>query len=246
MNQLQVSAGRPLSTIRAADRRGAGLRLPAVAGIAYVVAWLAGLAVWMSNVDVSATGREVLAGYSGHQAAAQVQYALVEGVAALALAAVLLCLGRVALRRAPAPLGMALLIAGMGAVAISLLQCVLGQHLAGSVVPSGSPSRAGSLLQLIDRLDGVKMILLALTALVTVVLVRRVRLLPPGLGWIALMTATALIVSGLGYVLLDSGLAAAASASLPLLLVWICATGIVLGRRSAGTDGHERAVRGTA
>jgi hypothetical protein len=71
----------------------------------------------MSNVDVSATGNEVPAAYHGHQAAAQVQYALVEGVAAIALAVVVLCLGRAALRRAPAPLGTALIVAGLAAAA---------------------------------------------------------------------------------------------------------------------------------
>jgi hypothetical protein len=228
--QSHVSGGQALSNLRAAARRGAGLRLPAVAGVGYVVAWLTGLAVWMSNVDVSATGNEVLAAYHGHQAAAQVQGALVEGVAAIALAVVVLCLGRAALRRAPAPLGTALIVAGLAAAAVSLVQCVLGQQLAGSVVPSANASRAGSLLQLIDRLDGVKMILLALMGLVTAVLVRRVRLLPTWLGWTAVALAAALIVSGLGYLLLNSGLAAAADASLPLLLLWICATGIALGR----------------
>ena len=61
MNQSRVSGGRPSSTIPAAVRRGSGRRLPAVACVGYVVAWLTGLAVWRSNVDVSATGREVLA-----------------------------------------------------------------------------------------------------------------------------------------------------------------------------------------
>jgi hypothetical protein len=230
VSQSHVSGGRRLPKVRAAVRGGPRLRLPAVAGVGYVVAWLTGLAVWMSNVDVSATGSEVLAAYRGHQAAAQVQYVLVEGLAAIALAVVVLCLGRAALGRASAPLAMVVIIAGTGAAAVSLVQCVLGLHLAGSVVPSANASRAGSLLQLIDRLDGVKMILLALVALVTAVLVRRVRMLPTWLGWTALALAAALIVSGLGYLLLNSGLAVAADASLPLLLLWICATGIALGQ----------------
>jgi hypothetical protein len=230
VSQSHVSGGRRLPKVRAAVRHGPRLRLPAVAGVGYVVAWLTGLAVWMSNVDVSATGSEVLAAYRGHQAAAQVQYVLVEGLAAIALAVVVLCLGRAALGRASAPLAMVVIIAGTGAAAVSLVQCVLGLHLAGSVVASANASRAGSLLQLIDRLDGVKMILLALVALVTAVLVRRVRMLPTWLGWTALALAAALIVSGLGYLLLNSGLAVAADASLPLLLLWICATGIALGQ----------------
>jgi hypothetical protein len=235
MNQSHVSA----------VRRDAALRLPAIAGVGYVVVWLTGLAVWMSNVSVSASGREVLAGYRGHQAAAQVQYALVEGVAALALAVVVLALGRAALRRGSARLGTVLLVAGLGAATVSLVQCVLGQELAGSAVPSADASRAQSMLQLIDRLDGVKMLLLALMALVAAVLVRRVQLLPPWLGWTAVALAATLTVSALGYLLLDSGLAAAAAASLPLLLLWICAAGVARGRRIAGTGRGEPAVAWT-
>ena len=214
-------------------RRRADIGLPAMAGAAYVAAWVTGLAVWPSNVDVSASGREVLTAYSGHQALAQVQYALVEGVAALALAVVVISLGSTAIRRTSAGLGAALTFAGLTAVAISLTQCVLGQHLAASVVPSADADRAQSLLQLIDRLDGVKMIVLALMALVAAVLVRRVRLLPPWLGWTAVLLAVALITSGVGYLLLNSALATGAWVSLPLLLFWISAVGVVLGGTSS-------------
>ena len=108
-----------------------------------------------------------------------------------------------------------------------------GQHLTASVVPSADADGAQSLLQLIDRLDGVKMIFLALMALVAAVLVRRVRLLPPWLGWTAVLLAVALITSGVGYLLLNSALAAGAWVSLPLLLFWICAVGVVLGGTSS-------------
>jgi hypothetical protein len=40
----------------------------------------------------------------------------------------------------------------------------------------------------------------------------------------------ALVVSGIGYLLLSSALAPAAFVSGPLLLVWVTATGIWLGR----------------
>ena len=231
MNQSHVARGSawPARSPRTAGRRPVGLRLPAVAGAAYVVAWVTGLAVWPSNVDVAAAGREVLAAYRDHQAAAQVQYALVEGVAAVALAAVVLALGAESVRRGSPVLGKLLVVGGLSAAGVSLIQCALGQHLAASVVPSGNAERAGSLLGLIDRLDGAKMLLLALTALVAAVLVRQVRLLPRWLGWSAVLLAVALMVSGLGYLLLNGTLATAASVSLALLLLWVCAAGVVVG-----------------
>ncbi len=64
--------------------------------------------------------------------------------------------------------------------------------------------------------DGVPMIVLAPMAPVAAVLVRRVRLLPPWLGWTAVLLAVALITSGVGYLLLNSALATGAWVSLLL------------------------------
>jgi hypothetical protein len=63
---------------------------PAVAGIAYATAWVLGLAVWPSNLGVAASNVNVLAMYRAHQGAALTQYMLVEGVAAIALAVVVI------------------------------------------------------------------------------------------------------------------------------------------------------------
>ena len=41
-----------------------------------------------------------------------------------------------------------------------------------------------------------------------------------------------MIASGIGYLLLNSTLAQAAVVSLPLLLIWVAATGVTLGRLS--------------
>ena len=47
------------------------------------------------------------------------------------------------------------------------------------------------------------------------------RLLPRWLGYAGALFAAALAVSGAGYLLLSSALAAAAYASLPLLILWV-------------------------
>ena len=62
-------------------------------------------------------------------------------------------------------------------------------------------------------------------------LVRRTRLLPAWPGWLGVLLAVALVVSGVGYLLPSSALAPAAYVSGPLLLVWVTATGISLGGR---------------
>lgn len=205
---------------------------PAVAGMAYSAVWLAGLAVWPSNLDVTASGRAVVVAYAAHQRQAMLQYLLVEGVAAIALLGVVVTLGLAARRRGAATLSRAVLIAGIGAATLSLIQCLLGEYLAGWLAPSGDAARAGIVFDLINRMDGVKMLALAAVALAGVALVRRLRLLPRWLGFTGAALAIALILSGAGYLLLNNALALVAAVSLALLLVWVTATGIVLARPS--------------
>jgi hypothetical protein len=216
---------------RPTGRRGRMLlTVPAVAGVAYLVAWVTGLAVWPTNLDVAASGARVLAAYTGHQAAAVTQYLLVEGVAAVALAVVAIALGQAARRRGAGPLGRATAAAGTGAAVVSLVQCALGVALAGWVVPDGDAGRAGSLFEAINRLDGVKMFALAAMAATGAALVRRAGVLPHWLGWVGALLAVALVVSGVGYLLLSSTLAPAVFVSGPLLLIWVTGAGIFASR----------------
>ena len=209
------------------------LAAPAAAGIAFVVAWLTGLAVWPSNLDVSASDAKVLSAYTGHQGVAVTQYLLVEGLAAIALAVVVIALGRAARRRDADRLGRAVVLAGVGAVIVSLAECALGLVLASAAVPDGESGRAGTLFHLINRLDGAKMLALAAMALAAVALARRRGPLPRWLGYLAVVLAAAMIASGVGYLVLDNTLAQAAAVSLSLLLIWVAATGVTLGRRTA-------------
>ena len=224
-------------------RRSRRLRMtaPAVAGIAYAAAWVTGLAVWPSNLDVAASGAKVMSAYTGHQGVATAQYLLVEGAAAIALAVVAVALARAAGRRGAGRAGTVVALAGGSAALISLIQCALGLALVGGAVPNGETARAGSLFQLINRLDGAKMLVLAAMALAGAAVVRRADLKPRWLRYNAVLLAASLSASGVGYLLLDNALAQAAAVSLPLLLVWVGATGVSLGQTS-GSDRrcHER------
>jgi hypothetical protein len=213
-------------------RRGRSLiAAPALAGIAYTTAWVLGLAVWPSNLDVAATDDKVLATYSAHQGAAMTQYLLIEGVAAIALAVVVIALGQAARRRGAERLGVATVVAGLTAAVLSLVQCGLGLLLAGSAAPDGEADRAGRLFDLINRMDGVKMFALATLAAAGVGLVRRA-VLPRWLGYTAALLTVALIASGVGYLLLNTTLAQAVFVSGPLLLVWVTGAGIAVARTS--------------
>ena len=207
---------------------------PAVAGIAYSTAWVVGLAVWPSNLDVAATNLKVVATYSAHQSAAIMQYLLVEGLAAIALGVIVIALGWAARRRGADRLGLAAVVAGLTAAALSLAECALGLLLAGSAA-DGETDRSGRLFDLINRMDGVKMFALAAMAVAGVELARR-QVLPRWLGYTASFLTVALVASGTGYLLLNTAFAEAAFVAGPLLLVWVTGTGVALARNGLSKD----------
>jgi hypothetical protein len=212
--------------------RRSQITAPALAGIAYAAAWVTGLAVWPSNLDVAASGAKVMSAYTGHQGVAMTQNLLVEGAAGIALAAVAVALARAAGRRGAGRAGRVVVLAGGTAAIVSLIQCALGLWLVGRAVPNGETARAGSLFHVINRMDGAKMLVLATMALAGAVVVRRTDLLPRWLRYNAALLAVSLTASGVGYLLLDNALAQAAAVSLPLLLIWVAATGVTLGQTS--------------
>jgi hypothetical protein len=215
------------------SRRRALVTTPAIAGVAFVAAWLAGLAVWPTNPSVTASSATVVSDYTGHQGVAVTQYVLVEGLAGLAVVALVLALGKATRRHVAGGLGRVAVLAGIGAAIVSLLECALGLWLAGAVVPDRQTNRAGVLFDLINRLDGVKMLAFAVMALAAVGMARRGGPLPRWLGYTAAALAAAMTASGIGYLLGSNTVAQTAAVSLPLLLVWVFGTGLVLGRERA-------------
>lgn len=228
--------------------------LPAAAGVAYLAAWAAGLAAWPSNLALNATNAEVTAAHRAHAAGAAAQYLLAEGLAGLLLAVVLGCALVPLARRGRAARAGARPAAGLAAAAvlISLAQCVLGLLLVAAAT-SGHVARAGGLSDLVNRLDGVKMLALAGVAAYLAVTRTRARrtsaatarpatvgaatapaatappaAVPPRPRWLratALLAAIALVSSAVAYLSLASALAWTVYLSGPLLLLWIAATG---------------------
>jgi hypothetical protein len=198
-----------------------------------VAVWAAGLAAWPANLALNATNGQVAAAYRAHPAGATSQYLLSEGVAALLLGVVLaaaLISGR---DRGRAPLWPA--VTAAGAVAISLAQTVIGMFLIAAATHHDI-ARAGGLSDLVNRLDGVKM--LALAAVAAYLSARGTRDRPPNwLRAIAALAAVTLTVSGVDYVLLANSLGWTVYISGPLLLAWIAATGIWLTRSNPAGPG---------
>jgi hypothetical protein len=209
-------------------RRRTIVAVPALAAIAYAASWVAGLSVAPSSTSVRPSGTAVLASYAGHLGAGTAQFVLTEGAASVLLGVVVVALGRAGLRAGAGRAAWLTLGTGLAAAAIGVVQCGIGLYLTGSVVPAGRAGDAAALTDTISRLDGVKMLLLAATAIAGTVLARRTGLLPRWLQWTGLALAVAIIASGIGYALLISSLALAAWVSLPLLLVWVAGVGILI------------------
>jgi len=199
--------------------------LPGAAGVAYLVAWLAGLAAWPSNLPLNATAAQTTASYAAHPAQAAVQYLLVEGLAGLLLGVVLGCVLLPRIRAGAGLRATGATVFGAVAVGLSLVQCALGLILV-SAATSHDVARCGNLSNLVNQLDGAKMLALAATAALLAALGGPDRALPRWLRVVAVLLGVALIASGCAYLALSQSLAWTAYLSGPLLLLWVTSRGI--------------------
>jgi hypothetical protein len=221
-----------MSTLRTSQRRHLRLAPAGIAGIVYLAVWIVGLAIWPSNLAITDSSREVVNAYGAHRSVAVAQFLLVEGVAAIALAFVLVAVARAAGRAGAVSRSCFIFGAGLTACLVSAAECVLGVVLATSLAAPVHVHRAGEVFDAINRFDGVKMLLLA-TVIATAVSARRELPLARWLSGAGVMASLALVASGVGYLALNGALAHATFLSLPLLLIWVSGTGVALTRRHA-------------
>lgn len=200
--------------------------LMATAAVGYSLAWLVGLAITSSGTTVSATAQQVLADLSGREGVVAVQYLVTEVLTAIALVVTLRGLARV--------VGDAWIWRlGLFVGALSFVQGVLGTTLALHASPAGDADLAGVLFASVARVDGVKMLALAVLGVLGVRAALR-RRLPRWLGVVAALLAASVAVSGVGYLFLVDSLALAAYVSLPVLMLWVTGAGLTVARRRSG------------
>lgn len=195
-----------------------------VIGIGYTLSWIAGLSIAAPSPKLTASGAEITAALAGHGTALATQFALTEGLPAAGLAIVSIALARAARDSGAVTTARFAAAAGSAAALISFTQFVLGMVLAGTA----APATAHLLYDAVNRLDGVKMLALALLGAAGAAS----RLLPWWLRYAGIALAIAITASGVAYLLLLPGPAIMAAPALVLLLVFITGTGIVLGTSS--------------
>jgi hypothetical protein len=222
----QTTAGDQAGTLSRAAHRAA-----AIAGIGYTVAWVVSQAVGAPNPSVAASGGQVISAYAGRDWPTIANLVLSEGIAAVALAVVVLLMAQAArwtgARRARRA-GLAVAVFGMAAAVVSWGELVMAAWLQFGPVASGHPAAAGTLYSALMRIDGAKMFLLAAMAIGLVVLSVTSAVLPRWLAPLGLLLAVFLVASGLGYLLLAPGLSDAVFVSGVLLLVFVTATGTTM------------------
>jgi hypothetical protein len=209
-----------LSATRDLPRRRL-LTVTGLTGIAFTLSWIAGLAVAAPSPKLTASGTEIIAALAGHGTAVAAQFALTEGLPAAGLAIISVALARAARRSGAAVAARFACIAGIAAAVISLAQFMLGMALA----VTSAPGTAHMLYEAVNRLDGAKMFALAALGLAGAAS----GVLPRWLRYTGIALACAMASSGVPYLLLLPGGAVLAYVSGPLLLLFITATGIVLG-----------------
>ena len=161
---------------------------------------------------------------------------LTQGVAAVALAVVVLALGQAARGRDTRRIARRIEVAGLAAVVLSLVQGAHGIRLAGWVAPGGDSARVGRVFEFINRIDGVKMLLLAIVAVSGMALARQAGMLPRRADFVRVVLAAALTGGGVGYLLPNPALAWMALLALPLLLVWVAGMGVWLSLDPAASQ----------
>ena len=164
------------------NRRRTGITLSAMAGICYAAAWIISLSVGAPNPSVDATGRRVVAAFAGQSGPALIMFVLAEGVAAVALVAVVISVARAALRAGQARAGQVAAAFGIAVAVVSWAELALGTWLITGLVPGRRTATAGAVYHTIMRIDGAKMFLLAAMALAIFQLGRTRRIVPQ---WLA-------------------------------------------------------------
>jgi len=204
----------------------------AVAGLVYVMAWLAGLLIEPSTPAPTASAGEVLAFYRANQAETMIQTYLFGGVAAIAILAWAAAL-RSALGLTGEPMPEIQYAAGGLAAGLSMVQGAVGELLALQAGTTPLESHIRFLFDLMNVIDTFKLLALGLFIATTSVVVRRRGAAPLWVSVLGLVLAPALVIGGLAFLVQSAALYGLLYVVLPMMLVWVVAVSLyVLTRRA--------------
>lgn len=202
-------------------------------GVLYVLAWVAGLLMGAPDVPDGARSADVWDRVHG-SGAMGLQALLVHGVAGALLVAIASVGSLLRMQRTARPeLGAIMLWTGVVAGMVSIFQFVLELTLVLGWFGASADS-AGAIWQVVQVIDGLKMLALAGFVLALGYVGGESLRFPAWAQALAVTAALALMVSGVGYTISRGWALEAATVSLPLLLGSVAVSCVLEGRSSDG------------
>lgn len=205
----------------AATRTAADYRILRASGAIYVVAWVVGLLVAPSAPSQTAPDLKVQLFFTQHHTATLAQALLVHGVAGVALAGFVVALAASPLMPRSGSARLFLLVAGLTAAVISLVQVGLEIAINRHVEAGGSASTTASLFHAVNIADTVKLVLLGVMIVAATRAGEEVSSITGWLRWLGYALLPILVIGGIAFVVHSTVLNAILELSLVLLLVWV-------------------------
>lgn len=216
------------------DRAGTGARharsVGGSAAAVYLAAWVIGLLVAPPAPSPGASALEVQEYFTDNRSTTLVQALLVHAIAGIALAVFVVALARCLARAASPRLRRTLVVAGVGAATVSLVQSGIEIALNRHVAARGAAATSADLFHAVNVADTVKLVLLAIAIGAATMLAARSGAFPRWLDALGAALGPLLIVGGLAFLIDSDALSTVLALSLILLLVWVAAVGFVLVR----------------
>ena len=209
--------------------------LQIAAGATFMAAWIIGLIFANGGPGPSDSAATIAAYYDDHEVRSMIATLLIDGVAGLAIIALAYCLWRYLAAEQDA-FGRALIVAGVGAGVVSLVQMVVGEVMAYRAAHGSSPDHVQTLFKVLNNLDTVKIALLAILIAAASVLARRSGAFPHRLAVAGIVFAPLLAISGFAFPLDSDALYASLTVTLIGLLAWVVAVTAVMARGTANAS----------
>lgn len=191
------------------------------AGAVYVVAWVVGLLVAPSAPSQTDPAAKVQAFFASHHSATLIQALLVHCVAGVAFAVFVVALARSRLVSRSGPARSLLLITGLAAAAVSLIQVGLEVAINRDVAGSGSAATTASLFHTVNIADTVKLVLLGVAVAAATRAMEDTGAIKKWMRRLGYALLPILVIGGLAFVVHSGALSAILDLSLLLLLVWV-------------------------
>lgn len=199
-----------------------------IAGISYVLAWIIGLSSGLPSIALNANAQQITRVYAAHYHSAIFQFVVAEGITGLLLALVVFSVVST-MHTDNASLRL-FRLCGLLAALISLSMAIIGVLVVHGATHNTDPQHLLSSYQMLNRLDGPKMVLFAVMAACGVSMLSAV---PRWFRYTGYALAVTLLFSAVAYGFLLQGIAWSAYLSGVLLLVWVGSVGFIAVRQKS-------------